>query len=67
MRNLRPIITYVMKSILTERSLVVVLFVMVLITFALAQEDSKKMERAFSGSNTTAQTTTDSLVVPKLP
>ncbi|MEO7922684.1 MAG: hypothetical protein ABIR30_03340 [Chitinophagaceae bacterium] len=39
-----------MKRILSERNLVVVLFVMVLITFSLAQEDSKKMERMYSGA-----------------
>ena len=38
-----------MKSILSEKNLVVVLFVMVLITFSLAQEDSKKMEKLYSG------------------
>lgn len=42
-----------MKKILSERNLVVVLFVMVLITFSLAQEDSKKMERMYSGANAT--------------
>jgi len=31
-----------MKTILSERNIVVVLFVMVLVTFAFAQEDSKK-------------------------
>lgn len=31
-----------MKSILSERNIVVVLFVLVLVTFSLAQEDSKK-------------------------
>lgn len=44
-----------MKAILSERNLVIVLFVMVLITFSLAQEDSKKMEKMFTGvSSTTA-------------
>ena len=37
-----------MKIILSERNIVVVLFVMVLITFSLAQEDSKKMEKGFT-------------------
>ena len=37
-----------MKIILSERNIVVVLFVMVLITFSLAQEDSKKMEKGFA-------------------
>ena len=41
-----------MKALLSERNLVIVLFVMVLITFSLAQEDSKKMEKMFSGSQT---------------
>jgi hypothetical protein len=41
-----------MKAILSERNIVVVLFVMVLITFSLAQEDSKKLEKVYSGANT---------------
>ena len=40
-----------MKRILSEKNLVVVLFVLVLITFAFAQEDTKKMERAYAGIN----------------
>jgi hypothetical protein len=39
---------------ISEKSLVVVLFVLVLITFALAQEDTRKMEKAFFGLSTTA-------------
>lgn len=39
-----------MRSILSERNIVVILFVLVLITFSLAQEDSKKMEQMYSGS-----------------
>lgn len=41
-----------MRMILSERNIVVVLFVMVFITFALAHEDSKKMERVYIGVNT---------------
>jgi hypothetical protein len=48
--NLQRIITRFMKRILSEKNLVVVLFVMVLITFSLAQEDSKKMEKIYSGA-----------------
>jgi hypothetical protein len=44
-----------MKSILSERNLVVILFVMVLVTFSFAQEDSKKITRMYSGvDNTTS-------------
>ena len=43
-----------MKQILSEKNIVVVLFVMVLITFSLAQEDSKKMEKLYSGGATAA-------------
>lgn len=39
-----------MKKILSEKNLVIVLFVMVLVTFSLAQEDSKKMEKMYSGA-----------------
>jgi hypothetical protein len=38
-----------MKRKFSERNIVIVLFVMVLITFSLAQEDSRKMGKAFSG------------------
>ena len=38
------------KPILTEKNCVIVLFVMVLVTFALAQEDSRKMEKAYQGA-----------------
>lgn len=41
-----------MKAILSERNIVVVLFVMVLVLFSLAQEDSKKMEKMYTGVNT---------------
>ncbi len=41
-----------MKPILSEKNIVIVLFVMVLVTFALAQEDSKKMEKGFSAMTT---------------
>ncbi len=38
-----------MKSILSEKNLVVILLIMVLVTFSLAQEDSKKMTKMYSG------------------
>lgn len=37
----------VMKTILSERRLVVLLFVLVLVCFSLAHEDSKKLERIY--------------------
>jgi hypothetical protein len=40
-----------MKIFFTERNIVVVLFVAVLITFSLAQEDTKKLEKMYAGSN----------------
>jgi hypothetical protein len=43
-----------MRSIFTEKNIVVILFVMVFITFSFAQEDSKKMEKMYSGINATA-------------
>lgn len=39
-----------MKIYFTERKIVVALFVIVLVTFSLAQEDSKKMEKMYSGA-----------------
>lgn len=46
---MHPITGLFMKTILSERNIVVVLFVMVLVTFSLAQEDSKKIEKMYSG------------------
>lgn len=53
-----------MKAILSERNLVVILFIMVLVTFSLAQEDSKKMEKMYTGANTK---TASNLVAGHLP
>lgn len=49
LRTIKPL----MKSIFSERNIVVMLFVMVLITFSLAQEDSKKMEQMYTGAGVT--------------
>jgi hypothetical protein len=43
-----------MKAILSEKNIVAVLFVMVFIIFSLAQEDSRKIEKMYSGVATTA-------------
>lgn len=51
-----------MKSILSERNIVVVLFVMVLITFSLAQEDSKKIEKLYLGTSSAPVATPSRLV-----
>ena len=56
--------TLLMRAILSERNLVIVLFVMVLITFSLAQEDSKKMEKMYTGVNTSTAST---LITEHLP
>ena len=45
-----------MKAFFTERNIVIVLFVTVLITFSLAQEDSKKMEKLYTGNATPSLT-----------
>ena len=41
-----------MKAFLSERNLVMILFVMVFVIFSLAHEDSKKMEQGYVGVNT---------------
>ena len=41
----------IMKLLLTERNIAVVLFVMVLITFSLAQNETKKMEQLYNGGH----------------
>ena len=40
-----------MKGLLTERNIVVVLFVMVLITFSFAQNETKRMEQLYNGGH----------------
>jgi hypothetical protein len=42
-----------MKLALTERNLVVILFVLVLITFSFAQSETTKMEHLYRGGQTT--------------
>lgn len=49
-----------MKTILSEKNIVVILFVMVLVTFSLAQEDLKKAENMHS---TTASASKPQLIV----
>ena len=50
-----------MKRILSEKSLVVVLFILVFVTFVFAQEDSKKIEKANSGFTSAASSAFASL------
>ena len=50
-----------MKAFLSEKNLVMVLFVMVFIIFSLAHEDSKKMEQGYMGINTYTATKLASL------
>jgi hypothetical protein len=50
-----------MKTILSEKNLVVLLFVMVLITFSLAHEDTKKMEHIYNGATVSASKSEDKL------
>ena len=46
-----------MKTILSEQRLVVLLFVLVLVTFSLAHEDSKKMEQLYYQNAASASST----------
>ena len=40
-----------MKGIFTERTIVAALFVMVLITFSMAQNETKKIEQLYNGGH----------------
>ena len=53
-----------MRMLLSERNLVVVLFVMVLITFAMAHEDSKKMEKVYVGMSVSASSNLAQAISP---
>lgn len=54
-----------MKAILSERNLVIILFVLVFITFSLAQEDSKKMDQFYGGG--ISEATKSAVTVFNLP
>jgi hypothetical protein len=54
-----------MRSILSERNIVIALFVLVFITFSLAHEDSKVLEKKYL--ETTATATTDASPVEVEP
>lgn len=56
-----------MKKILSERNLVVVLFILVCITFVFAHEDSKKMEKAYEGVNAPVSAILGTLPIPPSP
>jgi len=43
-----------MRKVLSERNIVVVLFVMVLVAFSFAQEDTKKIEKMYLNANSSA-------------
>lgn len=49
-----------MRTILSEKNLVVLLFVMVLVTFSLAHEDTKKLGQLQQGANVAAQSAANS-------
>jgi hypothetical protein len=42
-----------MRGILTERNIVIVLFVMVFVIFSLAEKETKKIEQLYNGGHTT--------------
>jgi hypothetical protein len=44
-----------MKLFFTERNIVVVLFIMVLVTFSFAQNETKKMEQLYNGAHFSIQ------------
>jgi hypothetical protein len=51
-----------MKVFFTEKNIVVVLFIMVLVTFSLAQNETKRMEQRYNGGHATIK----SLPAPRL-
>jgi len=53
------------RSILSEKNLVVVLFVTVLVIFSFAQEASKNIEKTFLDNNPSATTSLDQTANPQ--
>jgi hypothetical protein len=45
-----------MKVYFTERNIVVVLFVMVLVTFSLAQKETNRIEQLYNGGHASVKT-----------
>jgi hypothetical protein len=41
-----------MRALFTEKNIVVILFIMVLVTFSLAQKETKRMEQLYNGGQT---------------
>ncbi|MGB3006860.1 MAG: hypothetical protein WBC06_10140 [Chitinophagaceae bacterium] len=59
-----------MKSIYTEKSIAVALFIIVIITFSFAQQDSKKIESGYTRSTLSATSrliTQNKQVIGQLP
>lgn len=54
------------RRILTERNLVVVLFVMVLVIFSMAQEDTKKIEQMYIDTNSSSTSSLDKTDSPQV-
>ena len=50
-----------MRAVLSEKNLVVVLFILVLVAFSFAHEDSKKMDLIFAGVKQSLNSPTSSL------
>lgn len=50
-----------MRAVLSEKNLVIVLFIMVLVAFSFAHEDSKKMEQIFAGAHQALNSSNPSL------
>lgn len=51
-----------MKGIFNERNLAATLFVMVLVTFTLAQKETKKLEQFYNGGKTALGKSVDQLL-----
>ena len=54
-----------MRRIITERNLVIVLFVMVIVTFSFAERDTKKIEHLYIEGDTPALPTFNTLAEVK--
>jgi len=50
-----------MRSILSERNLVIVMFIAVIVTFAFAHENSKKIEQVYIGTVSSVSSSSQSL------
>ena len=53
-----------MRAVLSEKNLVIVLFILVVVAFSFAHEESKKMEQFLAGANQSLNSSLTQTIIP---